>query len=69
MDDPLVPKRLDEAITMVGTCMDMCPRFERYRREREHNLDKWEVVRALLFLSRCLGLLRYWRSSWSRAGA
>ena len=46
MDDPLVPKRLDEAITMVGTCMDMCPRFERYRRERENNLDKWEVVRV-----------------------
>lgn len=46
MDDPLVPKRLDEAITMVGTCLDMCPRFERYRRERENNLDRWEVVRA-----------------------
>lgn len=44
MDDPTVPRRLDEAITMVGTCMDMCPRFERYRRERENNLDKWEVV-------------------------
>ncbi|TFK81944.1 hypothetical protein K466DRAFT_590907 [Polyporus arcularius HHB13444] len=44
MDDPLVPKRLDEAITMVGTCMDMCPRFERYRREKENNLDKWEVI-------------------------
>ena len=50
MDDPLVPKRLDEAITMVGTCMDMCPRFERYRRERENNLFNWEVVR-ILFLS------------------
>ncbi|TFK51381.1 hypothetical protein OE88DRAFT_1659360 [Heliocybe sulcata] len=44
MDDPLVPKRLDEAITMVGTCLDMCPRFERYRRERENNLDKWETI-------------------------
>ncbi|CAL1701855.1 unnamed protein product [Somion occarium] len=44
MDDPSVSKRLDEAITMVGTCMDMCPRFERYRRERENNLDKWEVI-------------------------
>ncbi|KAH9927676.1 SAC3/GANP/Nin1/mts3/eIF-3 p25 family-domain-containing protein [Fomitopsis serialis] len=44
MDDPAVPRRLDEAITMVGTCMDMCPRFERYRRERENNLDKWEVI-------------------------
>lgn len=46
MDDPLVPKRLEDAITMVGTCMDMCPRFERYRRERENNLDKWELVRV-----------------------
>lgn len=45
MDDPLVPKRLDEAITMVGTCTDLCPRFERYRRERENNLFNWEVVR------------------------
>jgi hypothetical protein len=45
MDDPLVPKRLDEAITMVGTCTDMCPRFERYRRERENNLFNWELVR------------------------
>ncbi|KAH9946750.1 SAC3/GANP/Nin1/mts3/eIF-3 p25 family-domain-containing protein [Amylocystis lapponica] len=44
MDDPLVSKRLDEAITMVGTCQDLCPRFERYRRERENNLDKWEVI-------------------------
>ncbi|EJF59439.1 hypothetical protein DICSQDRAFT_156285 [Dichomitus squalens LYAD-421 SS1] len=44
MDDPNVPKRLEDAITMVGTCMDMCPRFERYRRERENNLDKWETI-------------------------
>jgi hypothetical protein len=50
MDDPLVPKRLDEAITMVGTCMDMCPRFERYRRERENNLFNWEVVRVLSYV-------------------
>lgn len=44
MDDPLKPKRLEEAITMVGTCADMCPRFERYRRERENNLFEWETV-------------------------
>lgn len=44
MDDPNVPKRLEDAITMVGTCMDMCPRFERYRRERENNLFEWEIV-------------------------
>ena len=56
MDDPLVPKRLDEAITMVGTCTDMCPRFERYRRERENNLFNWEVVRHVS--ARCTGYLR-----------
>lgn len=44
MDDPNVAKRLEDAITMVGTCMDMCPRFERYRRERENNLFEWEIV-------------------------
>ncbi|KAF8623868.1 hypothetical protein AX17_007270 [Amanita inopinata Kibby_2008] len=44
MDDPLVPKRLEDAITMVGTCMDMCPRFERYRRERENNLFERETI-------------------------
>lgn len=49
MDDPLVPKRLEDAITMVGTCMDMCPRFERYRRERENNLFEWETVYAFLY--------------------
>jgi len=44
MDDPLVPKRLEDAITIVGTCPDMCPRFERYRRERENNLFEWETI-------------------------
>ncbi|KII90394.1 hypothetical protein PLICRDRAFT_136628 [Plicaturopsis crispa FD-325 SS-3] len=44
MDDPLVAKRLEDAITMVGTCTDMCPRFERYRREREGNLFQWEMI-------------------------
>ncbi|KAF6752642.1 nuclear pore-associated protein [Ephemerocybe angulata] len=45
MDDPLVPKRLEDAINIVGTCPDMCPRFERYRRERENNLFyPWEVL-------------------------
>ncbi|EIN04440.1 hypothetical protein PUNSTDRAFT_146422 [Punctularia strigosozonata HHB-11173 SS5] len=44
MDDPLVPKRLEDAINMVGTCMDMCPRFERYVRWSENFLDKWELI-------------------------
>ncbi|KAK7046765.1 nuclear export factor [Favolaschia claudopus] len=44
MDDPNVPKRLEDAISIVGTCTDMCPRFERYRRERENNLYDWEKI-------------------------
>jgi hypothetical protein len=53
MDEPLVPKRPDEAITMVGTCMDTCLKFERYHRERENSLFSWEVVRIrLVFLGR-----------------
>ena len=59
MDDPLVPKRLEEAITMVGTCMDMCPRFERYRRERENNLDRLEVVRDRFVLLTLLQICTY----------
>ena len=46
MDDPNKRKRLEDVITIVGTCQDMCPEFERYRRERENNLDKWECVRV-----------------------
>ncbi|KAF9466728.1 SAC3/GANP/Nin1/mts3/eIF-3 p25 family-domain-containing protein [Collybia nuda] len=44
MDDPTIPKRLEDAISVVGTCLDMCPRFERYRRERENNLFEWETI-------------------------
>ena len=51
MDDPTKPKRLEDAITIVGTCPDMCPEFERYRRERENNLDRWECVSVLLAIA------------------
>lgn len=44
MDDPTKPKRLEDAICIVGTCMDMCPRYERYVRWAENGLDKWEFV-------------------------
>ncbi|KAJ7048024.1 hypothetical protein C8F01DRAFT_966883, partial [Mycena amicta] len=40
-------KRLEDAISIVGTCMDMCPRFERYRRKRGNNLFEWETVRFI----------------------
>ena len=66
MDDPLVPKRLEDAITIVGTCMDMCPRFERYRRERENNLFEWETVCNLLFSSSLINHLDIFQDSWNQ---
>jgi hypothetical protein len=32
MADPDVPRALADAITLVGTCQDMCPEFERATR-------------------------------------
>ena len=32
MPDPNVPRNLADAITLVGTCQDMCPEYERVRR-------------------------------------
>ncbi|CAD6576877.1 MAG: hypothetical protein CYPHOPRED_006110 [Cyphobasidiales sp. Tagirdzhanova-0007] len=42
--DPLKPRRLDDAITFRGTCMRMCPEFEREEREYQKNVDKWELT-------------------------
>lgn len=67
MDDPLIPKRLDEAITIVGTCPDMCPEFERYRRERENNLDKLECVSGHAHPERnCVDLRIEFVDNWPR---
>ncbi|KAI0344374.1 hypothetical protein BDW22DRAFT_1355768 [Trametopsis cervina] len=63
MDDPNVPKRLDEAITIVGTCMDMCPRFERYQRERQHQLDKWELIPGTRRVDHKRAVKRYERAA------
>lgn len=47
MNDPYKAVSLKDAITMVGTCMDMCPELERHEREFQNNVDKWEAVRQL----------------------
>lgn len=44
MNDPYKPVSLKDAITMVGTCTDMCPEYERYEREYQNNVDRWEAV-------------------------
>lgn len=73
MDDPTKPKRLEEAITMVGTCQDMCPEYERYRREMQSNLDRWEMVcqigdclKCVLVLTTDTWLCRSWIETESR---
>lgn len=63
MDDPLVPKRLEDAITIVGTCPDMCPRFERYRREREKNFDRWERIPGTMRLDHQRAVKMYERAA------
>jgi hypothetical protein len=35
-------KTLNEAIVFTGTCVDMCPVFERVRRARENNISPAE---------------------------
>jgi nuclear mRNA export protein SAC3 len=47
MPDPEVRYRLDEAITIKGTCEDMCPELERHEREAQALLDPWEYVSSL----------------------
>ena len=58
ISDPEHRTDLTGAITVVGTCMDMCPEFERHEREFQKDVDDWEKVRGFFFFS---GLLWGWR--------
>ena len=42
--DPNKQMRLEEAVTFVGECQDMCPEYEREEREFQNGLDKYEKV-------------------------
>ncbi|KAF9085798.1 hypothetical protein BGX27_003363, partial [Mortierella sp. AM989] len=42
--DPDKRSRLEDAITFVGTCKDMCPEFERHEREYQQNVEKFEKI-------------------------
>ncbi|KAK3820498.1 MAG: SAC3/GANP/Nin1/mts3/eIF-3 p25 family-domain-containing protein, partial [Linnemannia gamsii] len=42
--DPDKPRRLEDAISFVGTCMDMSPEFERHEREYQTNVEKFEKI-------------------------
>lgn len=52
--DPDKPTTLADAITIVGTCEDMCPMHERVERIVQQMVDKCEKVRRI-------GALRYGR--------
>ncbi|RPB05722.1 hypothetical protein L873DRAFT_1662166 [Choiromyces venosus 120613-1] len=43
IDDPDVPKKLEDALDFLGTCMDMCPEFERVERSVQHSVDPLEL--------------------------
>jgi hypothetical protein len=42
--DPEKKTTLDQAITPVGTCTEMCPEFERVERMVQNMVDKSEKV-------------------------
>ncbi|KAF9289798.1 hypothetical protein BGZ68_008643 [Mortierella alpina] len=42
--DPNKPVRLEDAITFIGTCKDMCPEFERHEREYQQSVEKFEKI-------------------------
>ncbi|GJJ72462.1 nuclear mRNA export protein SAC3 [Entomortierella parvispora] len=44
LPDPNKPTRLEDAITFVGTCLDMCPEFERHEREYQQNVEIFEKI-------------------------
>ncbi|EJD40832.1 hypothetical protein AURDEDRAFT_115702 [Auricularia subglabra TFB-10046 SS5] len=44
MQDSYKSYRLEDAITLVGLCLDMCPEFERHEREYQQNVDRWEAI-------------------------
>jgi hypothetical protein len=44
MLDPTQQVHLEKAIDLKGTCVDLCPEFERHEREYQKLLDKMEVV-------------------------
>ncbi|KAI1292416.1 hypothetical protein EDD11_008777 [Mortierella claussenii] len=44
ISDPTKRAQLKDAISFVGTCMDMCPEFERHEREYQQNVEKFEKI-------------------------
>jgi hypothetical protein len=60
ISDPEHRTDLTGAITVVGTCMDMCPQYERHEREFQKDVDDWEKVGFDPFNS-ASSLARVWK--------
>ncbi|CCG84170.1 protein of unknown function [Taphrina deformans PYCC 5710] len=43
IDDPTKPKALEDARVFRGTCLDMCPLYEREQREFQNDVKRWEI--------------------------
>lgn len=43
IDDPDKPKALEDAQVFRGTCIDMCPLYEREQREYQNDVKRWEI--------------------------
>lgn len=54
-------KDLTEAISFQGSCLDMCPTFERIRRANENNVKAWEKDKATGQISRDLAVKAFLR--------
>ena len=50
LHDPRKKTTLENAITPVGTCEDMCPEFERVQRVKRHEVDRCEKVGWLFWV-------------------
>lgn len=54
-------KDLTEAISFQGSCLDMCPTFERVRRALENNVKAWEKDKTTGQISRQLAVKAFLR--------
>jgi hypothetical protein len=55
------PMKLSEARSIVGTCMDMCPEFERLDREVSQELHLFETVNSFSLHLEFYILRRFYR--------
>lgn len=61
IDDPERPKALEDAQVFRGTCMDMCPFYEREQREYQNDVKRWEINQDTGRIDRSLAVKAFHR--------